>query len=1229
MSAVIQAMKWLFLGLLAALLVLLGTLVWVLRSEGGSRWVLQRVPGLTLENFQGRLGGAWQARQLEWQQPGLRVRVQQPALDWSPRCLWRWTLCVDRLQAQKIEVEAASSEKKSTSGPIKLPDIRLPVRVLLGKVEVGQFVLNGVEQASDLQLQARLLQDGLHVDGLQVRRQDIRLSLLGQAQLGENWPLQLSGQLVLPSQQGKDWYTELRLDGDLAKELHLDVASHGYLEAALEAWARPLDERLPARLTLRSESFKALDSLPDTLRLQHLDLGASGSLAEGFKVQGRLTLPAEKQPVQLALNALLTAAGADLQRLQLSADPQHQVILHGKANWQKGLSAQLDLDWQDFPWQSLYPGIESQVVARRLQARVNYAGQNYDGQFSADLEGPAGPFSLASPVKGDLQNVELPALKLVAGPGRAQGRLQLGFADGIRWLTDLTLEQLDPGYWVAQLPGKLNGTIESNGSLKGKDVQGEARIDLNGRLREQPAGLQLAAKGQGMHWQVPSLNLHLGNNRISGQGALADNLKARLDLQLGNLGQLWPGLRGQAKGQVDVAGTLQKPQGQLALHGTSIGFQQNAVARLDLQAGVDGAQRGKVQLQAKGIQAGANAIGDLTLDGQGDLGRQALQLGLQGPLVQTALALDGTLAKGDWSGRLSRGEISAKGMNWRLRRPASLARRADGRLTTGAHCWDHGQASLCMDEQQVLPDTRLSAHLHDFPLDELGQWLPKDFGWQGKLNADVQLSLPKEGPTGVVKVDAGSGTLRMRSDAGWQNFPYRRLTLDSRLTPQRVNGELNFDGERLGRLQLSAGIDPRPADKPLQGRFNLDGLDLSLARPFVPMAEQIKGQLNGSGSLGGTLQAPLINGQLHLRDGLIAGAELPTRLEQLQLDAQISGRQARLQGGWRAGDQGRADLSGNLAWQGAPVVDVNLRGRQLPVNIKPYADLVVEPDLHLGLAGERLSLSGKVEVPSGAIHVQQMPASTVKVSEDTVVVGRNQPKEQSKPLQMAMNVDVLVGQKHLSLSAFGLDALLKGKLHVGDNLDTQGRLRLVDGRFKAYGQDLTLRKAQMEFSGPIDQPYLEVEAIRKIEEDEVTAGIRLTGSLADPDTQVFSDPEMSQDQALSYLLTGHSMDSSGDSQNMLARAALGLGLASASGLTSKVGQGLGVSDLQLDTEGSGDNTSVVASGKINDRLSVRYGMGVFESASTIGLRYKLTRRIYLEAVSGLASSLDAFYHRDF
>ncbi len=125
--------------------------------------------------------------------------------------------------------------------------------------------------------------------------------------------------------------------------------------------------------------------------------------------------------------------------------------------------------------------------------------------------------------------------------------------------------------------------------------------------------------------------------------------------------------------------------------------------------------------------------------------------------------------------------------------------------------------------------------------------MPKDFAWKGALNADVQLDIPAAGPSGQISVDAGGGTLRVRNNEQWLDFPYQTLKLSSTLTPKRIDSRLEFEGGKLGRLLLNAQIDPLAKDKTLSGDFNLSGLDISVARPFAPTVQKLNGRLNGSG----------------------------------------------------------------------------------------------------------------------------------------------------------------------------------------------------------------------------------------------------------------------------------------------------------------------------------------------------------------------------------------------
>ncbi|KAI2688680.1 translocation/assembly module TamB domain-containing protein [Pseudomonas sp. TNT3] len=1222
-----RGLKITLLAILTLLMLVVLALATVLGTAAGSRWALGFVPGLTVDNFQGRLGGQWSADHLVWQQDTSRVELSKAIFAWSPSCLLRRTLCIDQLQADQVSLQFPPGTDEASSGPISLPDLSLPLAIELGDVKVGSLLFNGSEELKGLQLAAHWTAQGLQIDSVKLQRDELSLNLSGLLQPTGNWPLKAEGTLTLPAPGTGPWALALNVDGDLLKTLNLKADSSGYLNGQLTGELQPLVENLPAKVRITADGFKPSADLPDTLQLNQLELTGTGDLKNGYQLLGKANLPAEKGPVALLLQGKVDANGAQIAGLDLTANDKQSLKLTGNLDWSKGLSAEATVDWVDFPWHRLYPLIdEPEVALRSFTGEVSYTDGKYLGHFKAALDGPAGAFSLSSPFAGDLTKIYLQQIQLEAGQGKAEGHLNLQFADGIAWDTALDLSAINPAYWVAELPGTLAGPLRSTGEMKNEKLSLNADLDLKGKLRGQPAVIQAKADGGGEQWNLNALQVRLGDNSINGKGSLHQKLAGQIDIKMPRLAQLWPQLRGQLNGRVDVAGTLKAPQGKLGLQGTQLAFQDNRLQSLNLDATLDSAQRAKIDLKGSGIQAGDTSLGTLTASGQGDIKNQKLSLDLQGPQLKLALGLDGALDKGNWRGRLARGDIQAGGQDWKLQGPAKLERLADGKINFGAHCWMSGQASLCGEDQRLMPEPKLRYHLKQFPIDSLAQWLPKDFAWKGRLNADLQLDLPASGPNGQITLDASGGTLRVREKDQWLDFPYQTLLLTSKLTPKRIDTDLNFVGQKLGELRVQAQINPIPANKPLSGNFRLNGLDLSVARPFLPLVEKLTGRLNGSGTIAGTLMAPLVNGNLLLSNGEVSGPELPMEIQALQLQAVIAGETVQVNGGWKSGKAGQGSLNGNIAWGQALVVDLALKGSQLPVTVEPYAKLEVAPDLKISMKDDELAIAGKVLVPKGDITVRELPPSTVKVSNDTVIVGQ-QTEEGKPPIAMKMDIDVVVGEDKLSFAGFGLTANLQGHVHIGDNMDTRGELWLNDGRYRAYGQRLTVRRARLLFAGPIDQPYLDIEAIRQT--DDIIAGIRLSGSAEQPTTQIFSEPAMSQEQALSYLVLGRPLSTNGEDNNMLAQAALGLGLMGSSGVTSGLAKNLGIQDFQLDTEGSGNETSVVASGNISEKLSLRYGVGVFEPANTIALRYKLSKKVYLEAAGGVASSLDIFYKRDF
>lgn len=1222
----LRGVGWTLLALVLLLAIAVGVL---LGTASGSRWLLAQVPGLTVEAFDGRLGQRWQADRLLWEQGGNRVEVQQPRLAWAPGCLLKRTLCIDELTAGDIVLNFPPTEPAPDAEPFTLPDLDLPVALQVERIDIGRVTLNGSEQLRRLHLQANWRADGLDIQRLDLRRDDLDLSMNGRLLPSGAWPLKLEGQAALQSPNEQPWALMIAVDGDLREQLQVQVESQGYLDGTLSGQLRALDEHLPATIKLNAHGFKALPDLPETLRLNDLQLTATGNMDDGYRVLGTTLLPGEGGVVRVALEGVVGLSGAQIAMLELDAGQQRDVRLSGDVDWQDGLEANADLLWRDFPWRRLYPDIDEPPVAlRELKAQIQYDDGNYLGNFQSAMTGPAGDFTLNSPVSGNLESVHLPQLELRAGQGSAVGSVSIGFAEGLDWKADLALSDLDPAYWLAELPGNLGGSLQSQGALRDERLQAEASLDISGRLRGQNTSLQLQASGEGERWTLPIVDLRMGDNRVHGSGIWAQTLEGQLQLELSRLAQLWPDLRGQLNGEVALSGTAAAPSAQVELSGRNLAYQDNRLRRLSLQGQLSDGERGRLALNAERIRAGDTDLGALQVNAEGTAEKHQADLQLQGPLLDLALAFDGGLRGEDWVGRLTRGELSAEQQNWALQRPATLQRFADGRLDLGAHCWLSGPATLCAEDQRLMPDPRIRYRLRDFALQSLAEYLPEDFRWQGELNADIELDLPASGPNGRIQVDAGPGVLRIRDADEWHDFPYQTLVLNSRLLPERIDNELRFQGGELGELEVQLQIDPRPEAKPINGEFRLSGFDLAVARPFVPMVERLRGQLNGSGQLAGSLQQPTLNGQLLLTGGEIAGSELPTAFEDLRVRLLIEGERLNIDGDWRAGEQGRGSLSGALDWQDELDLDLAIKGSRLPVVVEPYADLEVEPDLRIVLSGKELAVSGRIEVPRGAITVRELPPATVRISEDTVIVGR-EAEEPATPLAVKMDIDVEVGQDRLRFSGFGLTADLAGYLHIGDNLDARGELQLKNGRYRAYGQRLTIRRAELLFTGMISQPFLNIEAIRRIDAENVVAGLRITGSAEQPRIDVFSEPAMSQEQALAYLVLGRALGADTGDSNLLAQAALGLGLAGSSSITGGLAQRLGIQDFQLDTEGTGAGTSVVATGRLTERLALRYGVGVFEPSNTIALRYQLTRRIFLEAASGLASSLDVFYRRDF
>ena len=1215
-----------FFGLIGLILLSVAA---ILYSEAGNRWALSKVPGLEVQGFQGKLLGDWSAEQISWQQDDTKALLLQPKMHLSGRCLMQKRICINHLEVAEIQLELPEETEPTPprDADLDLPALKLPIEIEIKRLAVNRLLLNQQPLVTGLEAQLAWLNSGVSIDHLVLHYTDIALQAQGTLDPAtEVWATELELQAVIPLEPEAEPLTaKLQASGPL-NQLQLTGLTSGYLQGTLSGEVDALAVDLPLTATLEITDFNATPEQP-SLTVERLGLSAQGNLKQGFSIQSEGRLKGDTEPVLLDLKAFAQLDQARIEQLTLQgADPQQYIKATGNLSWQDQLQAQLRLDWQAFPWQQLLPGEPLPVTLDQLTAELELKDETYQGQLDASLTGPEGVFTLSAPVTGNFQQLLIKNLQLVAGQGRLAGDVQVGFAEQIDWLAEINLHELNPAYWVQELPGTLAGTLTSKGQLQGEALTADAELALKGKLRNQQTELLLSADAKPDQYRLQQLQLLMGSNRINAKGSLVkQQVKADLNLDLAQLSQLWPDLSGVLKGQAEVSGSLDQPILNAKLNGQKVTYDTFRIQQLMLDAKLSNQQQLNLASELTGIESGETDLGKLALKASGKLAQHQLQLDLTGPTLNTALAVAGGVnQQGDWRGQLQRMFIAAEGQRFTLDQATQINYLHSGKLTVSAHCWNNQEASLCAErQQQLLPEPNIDYRLRNFSLASLQEFLPEDIKLSGKVNGQLQLALPAAGPKGKIYLDASNGLAEVKDQGQWQQLAWKTLTLDSDLTPQKVLSRVQFKGATTGALTAEISLNPQPADKPISGRFTLSEVDLSVLKPFVTQVEQLEGKVAGQGVISGSLMAPQVTGVIALKQGLLAGGDLPMEMKNLALEAKIAGSRVDLTGGWNSGAKGQGEVGGYVQWEPSLDVNVLVKGTQLPVVVEPYADVIVEPDLVIELADNRLQINGVVRVPKGQIEVPQLPASATRVSPDARIVGEQEPEP---GMQMAMDVTIEVGEERLKFNGFGLTADIKGHLKMGDNMASYGQLALANGRYNAYGQRLEIRKAQLLFEGPISEPFLDIEAVRVT--GDVTAGLRLSGPASQPASEIFSDPSMSQEQALSWLLLGRPLDGGGDG-NAMAQAALALGLMGSSPVVNKLAETVGLKEFSLDSEGSGDATSVAATGKINDKLSMRYGVGVFEPSTILSLRYELTKRLYIEAASGVANSIDLFYKRSF
>ena len=209
-------------------------------------------------------------------------------------------------------------------------------------------------------------------------------------------------------------------------------------------------------------------------------------------------------------------------------------------------------------------------------------------------------------------------------------------------------------------------------------------------------------------------------------------------------------------------------------------------------------------------------------------------------------------------------------------------------------------------------------------------------------------------------------------------------------------------------------------------------------------------------------------------------------------------------------------------------------------------------------------------------------------------------------------------------------------------------MRTVDGAYAGYGQRLQIQRGIVTFQGPMDNPALNVLAVRAGLPVEV--GVALSGTAQRPIVRLYSDPSMSDTEKLNWLVLGRPPGANdGNDRAMLSAAASALFAGQIDSASSSLMRSLGVDQITLQPGQSGASllpretvagrlrssgvsssnsaaADFVAVGKrINDDLYLSFEQALSGAEYFVALQYRLTRQLSVIARAGSTNALDLVY----
>jgi len=1192
---------------------------WLVNTESGFQATARMVGRLTngtvfIDQARGRLLGPLSIATLRVKTVNLELVASDLTIEWRPAELLNGRFQIAKLRAAKIHL-IPGPDTGSSSAPT---EVLVPVAIDVQETDVSTFEYGNIFAAKNIT--GRLTSNGQQhrLDNFEMRTGSILIQ--GDASLDGSVPPRIAATAEISGQiADKPMNIGVQAQGPIER-IELALVARQGVEGQAQVVATPFAPAAfsSAHLALDNIDPSAWQSSVPAGRLSLLaDLAPKGAgVAGGFVVTNHQPglLDRQRLPI-VSLAGKIDWQGKTALLDDLRAKLPEQGELVGKGQWRDG-SLLLDLDVRRVNAAKLYSSLHPTRLDGSISTRIEANRQ------TAKLKLQDKQFQILAEGAREADRLTVSRMEIGSGKARLIATGSVVLDKSMAFAAAGELKNFDPSRFAKTPAALLNARFNAKGTMEPRPV-------VAGQFELQEswlAGYPFSGSGKlTVDWpRIPQADIQIsaGPNHLTARGAFGepkDTLVVDIDAP-----KLSPyGLEGGLKGRVELSGGVEQPRFLASVAAESFGIPGvGRVSNLTLKGNAGGEPTSPLLIDL--------SIARLDTPEQADLAK-ALRLKIEGSNQSHHLNSSVDLAGGN-----------------------RLALAADGGVV----------ASEILNAR---PAWR--GQLQEFNLSGFAANTPtKTTSTRLKLVSPASLTL------GLERWALGAAQLA----GGVDPFAWR-ATLRAEADAQRFQASLTAQGDRVGQIEGQATAS-------MHGAWSLDSLapwsanlkteiaDLRWVSGLIGESWQSQGRFNGELKVSGTPEQPVYSGQfrgqqLALRlpeQGLnLANGELSIdldnnflRVRQLGFDSLLQAMPQALRRATGERTRSLTEKPGRLEVKGEMQIDRALGAESASLDVRmdrfgawqrPDQWILVSGNGRLAWRGGTLGmLIVRGQLTADAGYWQLAPPGAPRLSDD-VVIKRPGTEKAAPGLRPNLDLDVATDLgEALYFSGAGLSSRLTGEVRLrasGSDLPrASGTIRAVEGRYEAYGQQLSVERGILTFQGLLDNPALDVRAVRQ--GLSVEPGVQIVGSAQKPVVKLVSDPELPEAEKLSWLVLGHGPEQvgSGDAATLLS-AASGLLGNNSGGVVQQLKKNFGIDELGVRQGQIGDTgrrpTSRVVSGgdasgatgeqiftagkRLSSNVLLSYEQALGKVESIVKLTVNLSRRVSLVGRAGSDNALDVFY----